>query len=65
MVFRPSFALRSSTVMCGCAASVVVDDGLEGREDDGGVVGGGVVGGLKDGRCGARTERLGLRDAPK
>ena len=51
--------------MCGCAASVVVDDGLEGREDDGGVVGGGVVGGLKDGRCGARTERLGLRDAPK
>jgi hypothetical protein len=60
MVFRPSFALRSSTVMCGCAASVVVGDGLEGREDDGGV-----VGGLKDGRCGARTERLGLRDAPK
>ena len=46
--------------MCGCAASVVVDDGLEGREDDGGV-----VGGLKDGRCGARTERPGLRDAPK
>lgn len=59
-MFRPSFALRSSTVMCGCEISVVLDDGLEGREEVGGV-----VGGLKDGRCGARTDRLGLRDTPK
>lgn len=46
--------------MCGCEISVVLDDGLEGREEVGGV-----VGGLKDGRCGARTDRLGLRDTPK